>query len=184
MINRKVASRYASSLIESSKQKGSLEVVAKDIELVVKTLEDNSQLKKVLETPVVRPAIKKSILEEVFQGSISRETSEFLSFSVEKGRENLLYDILLRFLALRDEHFNIVNVELKAAFEFTPEQEKELKKKLEETLKKSVRIKLVIDKEIIGGFIAKVGDTVYDASLKHQLDLLKKQFMHGGASLN
>jgi len=59
-----------------------------------------------------------------------------------------------------------------------------LQSRLEKILNKKVRLNFKIDLDLVGGFIAKVGDTLYDASIKHQLELLKKQFLTGELSLN
>ncbi|MGE5846338.1 MAG: F0F1 ATP synthase subunit delta, partial [Ignavibacteria bacterium] len=57
---------------------------------------------------------------------------------------------------------------------------KRLKEKLESLLNKKVGFSFETDKSLVGGFIAQVNDTVYDASLKHQLDLLRTQLLEGG----
>ncbi|MDR3627684.1 MAG: ATP synthase F1 subunit delta, partial [Ignavibacteriaceae bacterium] len=108
----------------------------------------------------------------------------FLKFLVDKNRESLLEIIVKIFLELKDEQDGIVTVEVRAPESFTGEQLEKFKGNLEKTLNKKVRLNLKIDSDIIGGFIAKVDDTVFDASLKHQLELLKKQLLKGGASLN
>jgi len=85
---------------------------------------------------------------------------------------------------LRDEHLGIANVDAVTAFDLTSDQKTQLQQKFALFLNKKVKFKYSVDKKIIGGFIAKVGDTVYNASLLHQLDLLKNQFLHGSVSLN
>ncbi len=184
MADSKVSLRYAKSLLDSSIEKKNLDVVSTDIEFVVQSIESNLELARVLESPVIKPELKISILTEIFKSRVDSGSMQFLRFVVEKGREDLLLNILKKFLELRDEHLGIVNVVVKTAFEFTAEQKDILRKKLEEFLGKKVRFSFKIDESIIGGFVAKFGDTVYDASLTHQLELLKKQFLHGGASLN
>ena len=59
-----------------------------------------------------------------------------------------------------------------------------MRENFEKLLNKKIRFNFTIDPNVIGGFVAKVGDTVYDASLKNQLEILKKRFLKGGASLN
>jgi F-type H+-transporting ATPase subunit delta len=109
---------------------------------------------------------------------------DFIEFVISKQRESLLQSIGNRFLELRDEYLGIANVEVSAASEFTNEQKNVLQNRLEKILNKKVRLNFKIDLELVGGFIAKVGDTLYDASIKHQLELLKKQFLTGELSLN
>ena len=179
-----VSNRYAGSLLQTSIDAKNLEEASKDIELIVNTLKENHKLQLVLANPVVKPAVKLSILNEIFQNIIGNQTKKFINFIVEKDREDLLFNIFQKFLELKDEYLGIVNVEVRTPFAFTPEQEDQLRKNLESKLDKKIIFKFNIDSSIIGGFVAKVGDTVFDASVKHQLEILKKQFLEGGASLN
>jgi len=184
MSDFKVSIRYASSLLETAKEKNTLDAVSRDMELVYRIIEENAQLKSVLASPIIKSPVKLSIMTDIFKPVISQDSLDFIKFIIDKSREDVLFSIVRKFLELKDETLGIVNVEVVAAVEFTPEQEAELRGRMEGLLKKSVRLNFRIDRLIIGGFIARVGDTVYDASLKHQLDLLKKQFVKGGASLN
>ena len=184
MADFRVLHRYATSLLETAIEKNNLEVVTNDIQLLDKTLEQSNQLELMLESPVIRPELKLKILSEIFEKKISKETMKFVEFIVSKKREELLKDIGNRFLELRDEHLGIANVEVTAATEFTSEQKSVLQEKLETMLNKKVRLNFKTEQDLVGGFIAKVGDTLYDASIKHQLELLRKQFLTGDLLLN
>ena len=165
MSSLKVANRYATSLLETSLEKDSLDQIYDDMKTFVDLLDVSDELKRAIESPIIKPDVKISIVNA-------------------KRREEILYEIAKRFLELRDEHLGIVNIDVKTAFEFTDEQKKQLKEKFKSILNKTVIINYEVDKNIIGGFVAQVGDTVYDASVLHQLELLKKEFMQGGLSLN
>jgi F-type H+-transporting ATPase subunit delta len=184
MKDHKVSLRYASSLLDSSIEKKNLDSIANDMELVIKALEENKQLDLMLKSPVVKPEIKFSILNEIFVNKISRDSLSFLQFVIDKKREDLLSNIIRKFLDLKDEHSGIMNIEISAAYDFTEEQKEQIKKKFEGSLNKIIKLKFVEDKNLIGGFIARVADTMYDASIKHQLELLRKQFLTGSVSLN
>ncbi|MCW8818606.1 MAG: ATP synthase F1 subunit delta [Ignavibacteriaceae bacterium] len=184
MADFRVLHRYAVSLLETAVEKKNLDVVTTDVQLLVDTLRQNRQLELMLESPVIRPELKLKIMEEVFRKKISKDSMDFIEFVISKQRENLLQFIGNRFLELRDEHLGIADVVVKAATEFTNEQKNLLQSRLEKILNKKVRLNFKIDLDLIGGFIAKVGDTLYDASIKHQLELLKKQFLTGEFSLN
>jgi F-type H+-transporting ATPase subunit delta len=184
MINHKVSLRYATSLLESSLEKKSLETVSQEVQFVYNTLIKSNDLNRMLNNPVIKSELKLSVLTEVFKGKINTEVMDFISFILQKGREDQLANILLRFIELRDEQMGIENITVVTAFDFTNEQTEQLRKKFEDRLGKKVRLTFTIDKNMVGGFIAKVNDTVYDASVRHQLELLKKEFLGGGASLN
>lgn len=184
MIDFKVSSKYAAALLDISEDKKNLDIISEDMELIYNVIESNKNLIRLLENPVVKAEVKSSVLTEIFKSKISNDSLEFINFVVDKNRENFLVSIIKRFLELRDEKLGIVYVEVKTPFEFNDDQKNQLKNKLENLTNKKIRFKFQIDKDIIGGFIAKAGDTVYDASINHQLDLLKKKFLQGGALLN
>ena len=184
MADFRVLHRYAVSLLETAIEKKNLDVITTDMQLLVDTFKQSKQLELMLESPVIRPELKLKILKEIFGKKISKESIDFIEFVISKQRESLLQSIGNRFLELRDEHLGIANVIVTATSEFTNEQKNVLKSRLEKILNKKVRLNFKIDLDLVGGFIAKVGDTLYDASIKHQLELLKKQFLTGELSLN
>jgi F-type H+-transporting ATPase subunit delta len=184
MQDHKVSIRYASSFLESTIEKKNLDSVSTDMELVFNTLEGKNQLNLMLKSPVIKPEVKSSILKEIFTSKISDDSLKFLQFVIDKKREDLLINIAKKFLELKDEYLGIMNVEITTAYEFTVEQQELVKRKLENNLNKIIKVKYTVDKELIGGFIARVADTMYDASIKHQLEILRKQFLTGSVSLN
>lgn len=184
MAETKVSNRYAASLIDLALEKKSLDELSRDMELVHSTILSSKDLNNLLHSPVIKNEMKKSILSEIFKNKISEDSLDFIIFVVNKNRENLLNNIIEQFLEMRDQELGIARVEVKTSFDFTDEQKEKLKQKLENILNKKTHLKFVTDKTIVGGFIAKVGDTVYDASIKHQLELLRKEFLQGSVQLN
>ena len=184
MADFRILHRYATSLLETSLEKNNLEVVTSDIQLLVQTLEQSKELKSMLKSPVVRPETKLNILREIFGKKMSKESMDFVEFVISKKRESLLNSIGKRFLELRDEHLGIANVFVTSPTEFSTEQKSVLQGRLEKILDKKVRLNFKTDLSLVGGFIAKVNDTLYDASIRHQLELLKRQFLTGEISLN
>ena len=184
MADFRVLHRYATSLLETALEKNNLETISSDMDLLVNTMEKSRHLQLMLESPIVRPELKLNILKEIFSSKVSKESINFIEFIVLKKRENLLEGIGKRFLQLKDEHLGVANVVVTTAVDFSNEQKEVLQKKMEKILDKKVRLKFITDSNLVGGFIAKVDDTLYDASIKHQLELLKKQFLTGEISLN
>jgi F-type H+-transporting ATPase subunit delta len=105
----------------------------------------------------------------------------FLELLVEKQREENLLGIIEQFLVLRDAKYGIVNVEVASAVEITTQQEKNLSEKLEHYTRKKVRIRFSLDNALQGGLVVRIGDTVLDASIKRQLELMREQFAGGYA---
>ncbi len=182
MADYKVSMRYAASLLDLAVEKNMLEIISSDIDLILSAMKKSRELGKALENPVIKPETKVSILDEIFKSKVNAETMHFIRFLVKKGREDLLQEIAEKYLELRDERAGIVNVNIRTAFELTDTQTNELKTKIEKMLNKKARLKIQIDPEVVGGFVAQVNDTVFDASVKHQLETLKQQLLKSGAA--
>ena len=112
MQDYKVSSRYASSLLDSAVEKKNLDSVSNDMELVFNTLEGKNHLKLVLKSPVIKPQVKSSILNEIFKSKISSDSLNFLQFVIDKKREDLLVNIAKKFLELKDEYLGILMLRL------------------------------------------------------------------------
>ncbi len=184
MVSSKVSNRYALSLIGIALEKKMLDTIYNDVKLIISAFNESDELQRVIESPVIRPELKISILDEIFSQKVDKETINFIHFTIEKRREEILYSVAKRFVELRNEHLGIVEIVVRTAFEFSDDQKVILKERFEKILNKKAILNFKVDNNLIGGFIAQVGDTVYDASMKHQLELLKKEFIQGGLSLN
>ncbi len=71
-----------------------------------------------------------------------------------------------------------------SAIEFTPSQRKDLADELERYTRKKVRVRIAVDKAIKGGLVVRIGDTVLDASVRRQLEILRERFLSGGPLTN
>lgn len=179
MINNKVSSRYAQSLLDLSSERNNLEALFMDARMVDDTIGKNPVLKRLLINPVVKSGIKYNIFKEIFTGRISEDMLNFIRFIFGKNREEYLSGIMKKFVEMRNDQLGIAEVEVKTAEVFDEKQTDSLIKKLESVLQKKVLLNFVLDKNIIGGFIARVRDTLYDASVTNQLVNLKKQLLRG-----
>jgi F-type H+-transporting ATPase subunit delta len=99
-----------------------------------------------------------------------------LSLLIEKEREDALPSVIEAFFRSQDEMLGIVRLHVKTAVELSQQQSLELKQRFEVYSKKKVFIDQSLDKQLIGGFVARIGDTVFDGSVKQQLKLLRKRF--------
>jgi len=179
-----VSTRYAKALLAIATETNQFNEVATDIDLVYNTFVQNKELKVAVISPVIKQEKKIQIIDAVFKGKITEKTLEFLLFVLKKNREAILLSILKRYVDLKNKKLGLADVKVKVAFEVSDAQKDKLKLKLESVLNKKVTVTYNIDDSIIGGFIARDDDTVYDASIRHSLDLLKKKFIQGEIVLN
>lgn len=182
MKNVRVAHRYAEALVELTERRKEIEGTTKDLELLRQFIEGSREFLLFLRSPIIAKTKKSEILGTMFAGKVQKTTAEFLEMLIDKGREELLPDIIDQVSAIRDEREGIINVAVKTATDFSKDQLASLEKKLETFTQKKVRISFNLDKQLKGGFVARVGDTVLDGSIKRQLELLRERFAEGGST--
>lgn len=179
MSSHKVSIKYAKSLLANSIENNTLSTISKDADLLLNVLNENQQLIRVLESPIIKREMKQTILAEIFRERVSEEFFSFMTFLVNKGRESLILDVLSKFEKIKNESMGIVKVDLTTSNEVSEQQLSSIKLVLEKILNKSVIFSQSVDQSLIGGFIAQVDDKMYDASIKHQLELMRKQLVNG-----
>ena len=184
MSDLNISNRYAQALMNLAVEKNSVEKISGDIEFINNTFVASKQLQLMLVNPVIKLEKKISIITELFGSKVSADTFEFMRFVIHKNRENLLFKIVKQFLVLRDKKLGLINAVIISPEEILDEQKKDLQMKLESYTQKKVRISFARDEKLVGGFLIKMDDTVIDASLKHQLELLKEKFLKGSSSVN
>lgn len=172
----KISYRYANSFFQSVESKKTFYKYSEDMELIHNTLMQSKDLRSVLRNPVIKQNEKQNILIKIFGGKVQKDTLAFLEFVVEKNRENILTEITKEFLNLRDIKEGIVRTNITSSIELTESVKKDISGKLEKRTNMKVSPTFTLDKNLIGGFVVKIQGTVIDASVKHQLELLRKKF--------
>ena len=176
MSNYRVSYRYAKSLLLLAEEKNILNKISVDGELIYNTIFNSKELRSVLKSPVVKLNIKKSLLNKIFDKKISREAISFLDFVIEKNRVNILLEIFKEFLLLVDKENNVLNTKVVSAVALNDVTKHHISDCFETRTGKSIKVNYSLDPGLIGGFIVKIEDLVYDASIKNQLQLLRKKF--------
>jgi len=179
MSQNRAAYRYALAMIDVAEERKQLDEVTRDIQVLDKLTRESHDFFLFLKSPVVNKEKKKRILKELLQGNISESTFKFVLLLASKGREELLPEITQQFYRLRDARLGIINVTARTAVRFSDTQEKQLVNQLERATKKKIRLQSVIDPLLKGGFTIHYEDTVWDASVRHQLELLRERFVGG-----
>jgi F-type H+-transporting ATPase subunit delta len=171
----RISYRYANSLMLLAEEKKTFKKVAEDADLIFNTLAASKELRAVLKSPVIKSNDKKNVLAKIFDKKISTETLSFINFVLEKNREDILYDIFKEFVTLVDKKNGVVKANVLSAIELNEDAKKKVGMSFEKKLNKKVSANYAINPDLIGGFIVKIEDTVYDSSVKHQLALLSKK---------
>jgi F-type H+-transporting ATPase subunit delta len=176
MSNLRTANRYAEALMTTADELQVLKLVSDDFVILRRIINESHEFQLFLRSPVLKKEKKQQVFETTFGKAIQPLTLKFLFLLTEKGREDVLLSIIEAFFRLQDEMLGIVNIRVKSATELSAQQTTQLEQRFEAYSKKKVRIDVSLDPKLIGGFIARMGDTMFDGSVKRQLELLRKRF--------
>jgi len=171
----RVSRRYAQALFNLASEMKIAEKVAADMRLIHDSITASKELRLFFESPVVDRDKKRNVVNALFAGNVDTITLHFLLLLIDKGRENVIDGITEEFAAIVDDALGIVHAELKAPFELDKGNESDILSRLEDLTKKKIHVSFSLDKSLVGGFVAQIGDTVYDGSVRRQLDILKQQ---------
>ncbi|MEI7694211.1 MAG: ATP synthase F1 subunit delta [Chlorobium sp.] len=169
--------RYALSLLTAAVEGNFLDQVVGELEVIREVLHHSRDLVHTLRSPVVKGDKKIKILEEVFKGAVGDKMFVFLKLVARKKRAGLLPEIIDEFQSLLDERQGIVNAEVKSAVALSDEQTAELIARLESYTGKRVRAHLSLNENFIGGVSVKIGDTIFDGTISHQLYRLRETLL-------
>lgn len=178
MLSPKLASRYAKSLFDLSKEKNILNEVLADMNLLAETIKQSRELDLLLKSPLVKSDKKDKILGLIFKGKISDLTFTFLELLVKKGRESTLLEMANAFISKYNKLNNVAIAQLTTAVEV----DKTIVDKVEKILlaidgNKKVELETKVDSNIVGGFVLKYGDKLLDDSISRKLQLIKKEII-------
>lgn len=175
MVSDEVVRGYAEALFRVVEAEGELDRVEDELFRFGKLLEENYDLKQALSDRSIDKDQRAKVLDDLLSDKVSPHTLGLLTFVVEQGRARQLPEILERLSALTAEARNAVVAEVRSAIPLEREQREELAKALSEATGKKVEVKVLVDPSVIGGIVAKVGETVIDGSIRRRLEQLREQ---------
>lgn len=175
MIGTRAAIRYAKAVLSLASDNQKAEAVQLDMTLIGQAIASNSSLEKALKSPVVKLSEKAAVLDALFP-SVSSESKSLFRTLVTNKRVNILGQIALQYGILYDKLNNKENAFVTTAIPMTSELEVKVIAKLKTLTTKEVTLNKSVDKNLLGGFVLRVGDQQYDASVSNQLNALKSKF--------
>lgn len=178
MRNTRVAKRYSKALMDMAVETNQVEAVKNDVDTIRKAV--TGELNQILMSPVIKHDKKVSIFKAIFSGKVTPLTESFFNLLFAKGREVGMVDILDAFDASYRELKGIEIIELTTAVPVSEEVKNIVKhnfQQLDRCKGKTLEVRESVDENILGGFVVQLGDQLYDASIRHDLHLIKKQFV-------
>jgi len=180
-MNRRVAARYATALMDLGEELKQLDKIAEDLRDIATTMHNSRELRVALMSPVVNQDRKGKIVMELFGKRFSAVTMKFMELLIQKGRAEFLLGTAEEFLRMLDEKRNILHAQVHSAVTLTEAEQMQIQAMLERMTSKRIKSEFLTDADLRGGFTARIGDQMIDASLRHQLETLREQFKTGGA---
>ena len=175
-LDSRVATRYAKSLISLAQEKGVLDSIKDDMELLKNTCEENRNFMLLLNNPIINSPKKHSILKELFSAKVQNMTSKFYEIICRKKREHVLYNISKEVLKQYNALKGIQSTKVTTAFPLTEDLRNEFKSILKIVTGKVVQLEEMVDKNIVGGYKLTIGDNQIDDSIQSRLKNLKVAF--------
>jgi len=177
MSARRIASRYAKSLIDFGNEQGQLEALATDMKWFQEAVK-NKDLLNLLKSPIVSQGKKRDIFEAVFSKNLSKTTNTFFNIILNKGREAIIPEIASEFNIQYKSMNHVSSVKLTTASPLSAEAVKAIEDKLlaSDVTDQKVELETAVNPDLIGGYVIEIGDRLYDDSIAHKLNKLKKEF--------
>jgi F-type H+-transporting ATPase subunit delta len=175
MAQTRAAIRYAKAVLDLAKDQKSDSAVNDDMKSVANAFEVSKELNDMLNSPVVPTETKKSALLAVFK-DLNKLSVNLIDTLIKNKRINIFGDVADQYNKLFDQEHGIQIAKVTTAVPLTDELKKLVLIKAKELTGKDSEIINVIDENIVGGFILRVGDLQYDASIANKLSKLKREF--------
>lgn len=172
-----VAREYAETLFALAGRHEGVEAYGRGMDLVVGLLDQNPDLELFLETPRIDADAKKSLLRRVVGSEVPPQLMDFLLLTIDKRRQRLLRQIAQQFRALVDEKEGRAHVEITLARPVDDATLDLLTRRFSDLLGVTAVPHVRVRPEILGGVVVRAGDTIYDGSVRRQLDGMRRHLL-------
>ncbi len=178
MKDTRAALRYAKAILNLAKDSKSESKVNDDMILVAKTIAENKELDAMLNSPIIKNQDKRAVLDKLFGGKVNNITLGLFHLLEDNKRMELLETVAFKYTVIYDHLKHIDIAKVTTAVPLTKDIEKQVMKKIVSLTGNKATLENIIDPNILGGFILRVGDVQYDASISNYLNELRKEFDH------
>lgn len=176
MNDTRAALRYAKAILNLAKDSKSESAVNDDMLLILQTIEENKDLELMLNSPVIKSSGKINVLKALFSKKINNISLGLFHLLQDNKRLDLLKAIAKKYAIIYDFDKHILEAKVTTAVPITEELEKQVLQKIVELTGDKANLVNDVDPDILGGFILRVGDVQYDASIANHLSQLRKEF--------
>ncbi|RED48907.1 ATP synthase F1 subunit delta [Seonamhaeicola aphaedonensis] len=175
MAGTRAAIRYAKAALSLASDQKAAEAVNNDMIAIAKTISENEELDQVLKSSVVKTEVKSAVLSKIFP-KLTKVSSSLFNLLIDNKRIGILGDVAQKYTELFDELNGKEIAQVTTAIPMTKALEIKVLAKVKQLTNKAVELENIVDESIIGGFILRIGDKQYNASVQNKLNRLKREF--------
>lgn len=177
MNDSKISVRYAKALFESALSKDVLDVVRSNME-EVQAVCKVKEFDYLLHSPVIGESQKIEAVKEILDKRVHPLTMSLLNLVFENGRENYIPAIARNYVDLYKKHKGIKSATITSATALPKEVSTKIVDVIQKALGLSVELETKENADLIGGFVIRIDDQQYDASVANSLKNVKKQLLN------
>ncbi|WP_062052053.1 F0F1 ATP synthase subunit delta [Bacillus sp. JCM 19034] len=180
MSNLTVANRYADAIFKVASEKNIINEINQELQVVKQVIESTPEFIQYVNHPKVNKEQKQAFIKETFGQALSESNISLLNLLIERKRIDVLIPLIQTFKKLALEAQNKAEALVYSAKALTNEDAKQISELFAKKIgKKELEVKNVVDPELIGGLKIRIGDRIYDGSVKAQLDRMQRQLIAG-----
>jgi F-type H+-transporting ATPase subunit delta len=166
---------YAQGLLEVARGEGPLADIEDDLFRFARTVQSSEDLRMSLSDPKLPIDRRLALIDELLDGKALAASTALISMVVAAGHAGDLPAIVERFVELAAAERERELAEVRSAIPLDQAQTERLADALSHATGKRVEVKVIVDPSVLGGIVARVGDTVIDGTIRHRLEQLKEQ---------
>ena len=176
--NKPIAVRYARALLQLANERQQAEAISSELKGLAQVMDGNPGFAGLIADPGVSEATRQGIIERTFGGGrVSPVMMNFLGLLNSKGRLGLLRDVIDVYDDLLEEQLGNVEVDVTTAQRLSPDQVEQVRQRVSAALGRNAVVHQYVDEAIIGGLVLRVQDKLIDASVRFQLEQMRRQLL-------
>ena len=176
-----IASRYARALVEVVlQQKVDTDIARQQLKSIAEAVDENVDLRRAWESPAIPPEQKRAVLDGIAaQIKALKPVRNFMAVLIDHRRIAMLKDIVRQFEVELDKELGFTEVEVSSARPLSPGEKRAVETRVESMTGKKVRARYATDAKLLGGVVVRAGSTIYDGSVRGQLEKMRQELSAG-----
>ena len=176
MSSQTIARRYALALADVLKERGDAAAVRGEVDSWARMISDNRNLLEALANPTVAYDQKQKVLNELIsRTNVTKTTSNFLRLLLKNQRLAHLPEVNAKLAEILDERGGMISAQVTSARPVSESTKAALEKRLLDVTGKKARLSFETDESLLGGLVTRIGSTIYDGSVRNQLERLRDE---------